>query len=187
MKEVSNILRILEETKEAIGSRNYAEIKNLSNQTVNIASLTQDPDNVAVSVVVYSLSQILEKPGYRKLPGWAKFYKTILSALDHSITDLKKNDLEDFRKDFETIRQNIGKLSGKLKDYIQEVFRKAQISKASKIYEHGISMEQTAKLLGITMYELAEYAGTKTEIPDAPESKTMNPNLRIKLAMGLFE
>jgi hypothetical protein len=80
----------------------------------------------------------------------------------------------------------IENLSGKLKKYIKEVFRNADVSKASRIYEHGISMEQTANLLGVSLYDLAQYAG-KTGIPDVPENYTMNTKLRIKLAMGLFE
>jgi len=46
-------------------------------------------------------------------------------------------------------------------------------------------MEQTAKLLGVTMFELADYAG-KTGIPDVPVSKTLDSRARIKLAMNMF-
>ena len=84
------------------------------------------------------------------------------------------------------IRGSIENLSGKLKKYIKEVFRNAEISKASRIYEHGISMEHTASLLGISQYELAEYAG-RTGIPDVPENYTRNTKSRIKLAMEMFE
>lgn len=186
MKEVKNVLRILKETREAIAAKNYSKIKNLSNQTINTAALTQDPDNISVAVIVYSLSKILERPSYRQLPGWITFYKLLINSLDHSIIDLERNDLEHFRKDFGIISEALGKLSGKLKDYVQQVFRKAQINKASRLYEHGISMEQTAKLLGITMFELADYAG-QTGISDVPESKTLDINSRIKLAMEMFE
>jgi hypothetical protein len=41
-------------------------------------------------------------------------------------------------------------------------------------------------LLGITMFELADYAG-QTDISEAPESKTLNIKSRIKLAMEMFE
>ena len=47
-------------------------------------------------------------------------------------------------------------------------------------------MEQTASLLGITLYELADYVG-KTGISDVPENKTMDTKERIKLAMEMFE
>ena len=186
MHETDNILRILEETKKAIEEKDYSKIKNLSNQTINTASLTQDPDNIAVAVVVYSLNKILEREHYKQYPEWEKIHKTIIYSLECSIEDLEKNDLKDFRKDFENIRLCIKKISGRLKEYIQEVFRKAQINKASRIYEHGISMEQTAKLLGITMFELADYAG-RTGISDVPENKTLDTKSRIKLAEEIFK
>ena len=186
MHEVDNILRILEETRKAIEIENFAEIKALSNQTINTASLTQDPDNVAVAVIVYSLSKILERPKYRELPGWNSFYKIIIDSLNNSIKYLNKDDLVNFRKSFERIRQVINKLSGKLKDYIHEVLRKAEINKASKIYEHGISMEQTAKLLGITMFELANYVG-QTDVGEILENQTIDVTSRIKLAEEMFE
>lgn len=185
MKEVDNILRILKETKEAIKSRDTAKIKGLSNQTTNTASLTQDPDNIAVAVIVFSIGKILERPDYQSLRGWEDFYRILISSLDLAIKDVSKNNEKGFRKDFQMIHKAINKLSGKLKKYIEEVFRDAQINKASRIYAHGISMAQTAELLGISPYELAEYAG-KTGISDAPLSQTMDAKSRIKLAMEMF-
>lgn len=185
MQEKENILRIFEETKEAIKKNDSAKIKNLSNQTINTASLTHDPDNIAIAVAVYSLSKIIERENYRKLPGWNNFYKIYIDAINKIIIALKKDDEKSVRENLKLIRQAIGKLSGKLKWYIQDIFRKAKINKASKIYEHGISMEKTARLLGITMFELASYAG-QTDIPDVPESKTLDVKSRIKLAMEMF-
>lgn len=185
MKERDNVLRILEETKKALEKDDAVEIKNLSNQTTNTASLTQDPDNISVAVVIYSIGKIMERENYRGMRGWDSFYRIVVKSLEKAIKDVKEKDDAGFRKDIELIRKAINKLSGKLKKYIAEVFRKAQINKASRIYEHGISMEQTAKLLGITMFELADYAG-KTGIPDVPVSKTLDSKTRIKLAMDMF-
>ena len=185
MNEIDNILRILVETKKAIETGNYSEIKNLSNQTINTASLTQDPDNIMVAVVIYSLSKILGRKNYRELKGWENFHKTIINSLNNSIKYLNENKLKEFRAEFEKIRKAIENLSGKLKKYIQDVFRKASINKASKIYEHGISMEKTAKLLGISMFELASYAG-QTEISDVPLGKTLDTKKRIKLVIDIF-
>ena len=185
MKEVDNVLRILEEAKEAIQKEDFSELKNLSNQTINTASLTQDPDNITVAVVVYSLNKIFERENYKSLKGWKSLHNTIINSLDKSIAYLKENKIDSFRKEFELIRKSINKLSGKLKRYIQEVFRRAKINKASRIYEHGVSMEQTAKLLGITMFELAEYAG-QTGISDVPESNTISQKQRIKFAEDIF-
>jgi hypothetical protein len=186
MKERDNIIRILKETKKAIIKDDATEIKKLSNQTINTASLTQDSDNILVAVIIYSLGKIFERENYKGISGWNDFYNKILSSLDYSILDIEKNRDDNFRRHFKKIRTAIGKVSSKLRKYIKEVFRKAQINKASRIYEHGISMEQTAKILGITMFELAEYAG-KTGIHDVVLSKTLGVKERIKLAMEMFK
>jgi hypothetical protein len=186
MKEMDNVLRILKETKIAMENEDALKIKNLSNQTINTASLTQDGDNIAVAVMIYSLGKIFERKDYKELPGWNGFYKIIISSLNSSIADAEKNDGEKFRKDLELIIKSIGKLSGKLKRYVQDVFQRARVNKASRIYEHGISMEKTANLLGVTLYELAEYAG-KTGISDVPLGKTLNVKARIKILTEMFK
>jgi len=185
MKEGKNLLRIFEETKEAIKKEDTIKLKELSNQTIHTASITQDPDNIATAVIVYSLSKIIERKKYRECPGWANFYKALISAIDNSVIALKKNDEKKFKENLELIRKALNKLSGKLSLYIKDVFRKASINKASRIYEHGISMEKTAKLLGITVWELASYAG-QTGISDVSLGKTLDVKSRIKLAMEMF-
>jgi len=186
MQERENILRIFQETKEAVEKRDSAKIKNLSNQTNNTAALTNDPDNIAVAVIIYSLSKIIEREDYKKLPGWNRFYGIYIGTIDRIIDALKRKDDEDFRKDIMLIRTAIEALSGKLRVYIQDVLRKAMINRASKIYEHGISMEKTASLLGITLFELADYAGSK-ELADVSQIKIVDVRARIKMAMEMFE
>lgn len=185
MKEVENILRILKETQKAIQINDFTTIKNLSNQTINTASLTQDPDNIAVAVIIYSIGKIFEREHYKTLPNWNKFYSTLKLQLDKSIKDVENNDEEKFRQDFMQIRESINKISGKLSKYIKNVFDKASINKASRIYEHGVSMEQTAKLLGITMFDLANYAGGQQQT-DTKESQTLSAKQRIKLIEEFF-
>lgn len=184
MQEVENILRIFEETKDAIKKGDVIKLKELSNQTIHTASVSQDPDNIAVAVIIYSLSKIVERGEYKKEKGWSKFYNKILFAVDNSIYNLKEKNEGKFRESLGKVREAIDALSGKLKDYIQDVFRKASINKASKIYEHGVSMERTASLLGITMFELASYSGQK--LMEEPEEKTIDIKTRIKTAMEMF-
>lgn len=187
MQERENVLRILQETKDAINNDNSVKLKELSDQTIHTASITQDPDNIAVAVAVYSLSKIVERKKYQEFPGWKDFYKNLVFLVDDSISALKKNNDKKVKDNLTSIRKLISNLSGKLKDYIQDVFRKAQINKASKIYEHGISLEQTANLLGITMFELMAYAGQKPETSEAPLTKTLDIKSRIKTVTDLFK
>ncbi len=186
MQEKENILKILKETKKAILKDDFVTIKNLSNQTTNTAALTNDPDNITIAVLIYSISKLLERENYKKLPGWNEFYESIFKCLDDAILSISKNDAEKIKESLDNLRNSLLKVSGNLKKYISDVFRKASINKASKLYEHGLSMERTAKLLGITLYELASYAGQKEQISETPTSAGMDIKSRIKLAMELF-
>lgn len=185
MQEKENVLRILKQTREAMENNDTITIRSLSNQTINTASLTHDPDNIAVAVIVYSLAKVLERHQYQEYSGWNEFYDVVTTSINHAIKDLESGR-EEVGKDLEVINKQIEKLSSKLKMYIQDVFWKARINKASKIYEHGISMEKTSKLLGITMYELAGYAG-QARIDDVPLENTMDVRKRIKLALEFFK
>jgi len=186
MQEKENVLRIFQEAKEALKNNDPSKLKDLSNQTIHTASITHDADNILVAVIVYSLSKMIERREYQNLAGWKDFYKKITSAIDNCIIAIKRNDEEKIKQNMELMRNVLNKVSGKLKTYIQDVFRKASINKASKIYEHGISMEKTASLLGITVFELASYAGQKAEA-GTPFSYTINARTRIKTVMDFFK
>jgi len=178
MKDGENIIKILEETKIALKEKDTLKLKQLSDQTNNTASRTQDSDNIAVAVIVYSLGKILER-------GYAKNLNIVIKNINKVIISIKNHgDL--LKQNLKQLRTEIGKISPGMKKYIQDVFRKASINKASKIYGHGVSMENTAKLLGISIWELANYAG-QTRISDVPESKTLGARERIKLIEEIFK
>ncbi len=184
MREKENILKILEGTLKALKEEDSIELKFLSDRTIHTASISQDPDNIAIAVIVYSLSKIIERPSYRKQKGWEKFFNGQIMGIEQAIDALKKDDEAHLRSHIEDIRKKIEGLSSNLKKYIQDVFRKASINKASRIYEHGISMEKTAKLLGVSLWELASYAGQ--QVGDKDIGKTIGAKQRIKLAMEMF-
>jgi len=186
MKETGNILNILEQSRDAVKKEDVSKLKDLSDQTIHTASTSQDPDNITVAVIVYSLSKIIERKRYREYPEWNNFYKTYIYNIENVISAIKKNDEEKISQSLRSIRAEIDSISGNLKRDIQDVFRKASINKASKIYEHGISMEQTAKLLGITVWELASYAGQNPEISETNLQLTQDIKTRIKLAVDMF-
>lgn len=185
MKEIDNILRILRETKKAIEEGRSSDLKTLSNQTIHSATISQDPDNIIVAVVVYVLGKLTERETYRSIPGWGEFYSSTLSSISSSISALENEDVDKFRLHMGKIRNSINKIDGDLRVYIQDVFRKAEINKAFKIYEHGLSSERTADLLGISLWDLASYIG-QSSVTDSKVSVSMPVAKRIKLAEDFF-
>jgi len=185
MEEKEHILDVLKKVKIAFKNEDYVEIKNLSDNVIHGCSISQDPDCISVAVVIYSLSKLIERESYKTEKQWPKFFKEYLKNIDDAIAALEKDDIETFRDEIMQIRELIQNLSGNLGKSIDYVFRRAQINKASRIYEHGISMEKTAKILGISIWELAEYAG-KTGIGDVNLGITMPIKERIKQAEEVF-
>jgi len=185
MQEKENVLRILTETREAIKEEDVVKIRELSNQTIHTASIAQDPDNVAVAVIVYSIGKIIERKIEKNEKKCAGLCAQFSLYLEKIIEALRKNNESKAREYLNLIRKEIDKLSDKYRTYIKDVFQKASINKASKIYEHGVSMERTASLLGITMFDLASYAGTRDT--DGVLMKGINVKTRIKNALEMFE
>lgn len=185
MEEKGHILKILEGVRLALESKNYVKIKNLSNKVVHHSSVHQDPDVISVAVIIYSLSKLIERESYKEEKNWGLFYKNYLKNIDDMIKALKRKDINKFREEVDANRKLIQNLSGNLKVYIGDVFRRAKVNKASRIYEHGISMEKTAKILGISLWELAEYAG-RTRVGDVNLSVTLPIRQRIKYVEEIF-
>jgi hypothetical protein len=184
--ERQNILDILRKTRKAIKTEDSILLKELSSRTVHSISIYQDADSIAVAVMVYALSKIIERKKYESYKEWPAFFKRISQDIENAIATLEQKNLKGFRDRLKNIQEAINALSGHLKFYIQDVFRKAQINKASRIYEHGISAAETASLLGITQFELAEYVG-RTGIADVDLSITKPIKERLQFTRSLFE
>jgi len=185
MEERGHILKTLKNVKSALEKKKYVQIKNLSNDVLHHSTIHQDPDIISVAVIIYSLSKLIERESYKEQKNWDSFYQNYIGGIDNAIKALEKNDVAKFRDEIQAIIKLIKTLAGDLKIYIADVFRRAKINKASRIYEHGISMEKTAKILGISVWELAEYAG-RTRIADVNFAVTMPIQARIKIAEEMF-
>lgn len=186
MHERGHILKVLQSTREAIKNSDVIKLKELSNQTIHTASTTQDTDSILIAVIIYSIGKIIERKTETQSKQCSEFCAFASKEIEKAISSLKRNDEKTFNQDLQNITKGIGKLSKDFKNYVENVFTKARINKASKLYEHGISMEQTAELLGLTMYEVASYAGQRSEASEAPEVKTISTHDRIKMVMNFF-
>ena len=185
MKEVDNILRILKETKRFVEEDNPFELKALSNQTIHSAAIAQDGDNIVVAVLVYSLGKIMERGHYREMEGWNRFYMIVTTNLELAIKSLEKGNIDNARIYLGRIRNSLNKVSDDLSQYIKDVFAKAEINKAFKLYEHGLSSEATAELLGVSLWDMASYIG-QSNIGDAKFSISMPVKDRVKIAEDIF-
>lgn len=184
--DLTNVLRILEEAKKAILKNDWMKLKNLSNQTIHTATIYQDSLNIIIAVLVYSVSKILQRENYQNMSEWKLFYKELLRYWDLIIQSCRENNLDDVLKYAGEIRNYLNNMTTNLGEYIKDIFRKAEINKAFKLYEHGISSAQTAELLGISLWDLASYIG-QSNIYETHVKNKITEKQRIKIAEDLFK
>jgi hypothetical protein len=185
MEEVENILRILRETKRFVEEDKANELKSLSNQTIHSATISQDADNIVVAVLVYSLGKVMEREHYRNMEGWNEFHDAVIFNLGEAVQKLEIKDYKEARVNLGEIRQVLNKIEGDLGRYISDVFRKAEINKAFKLYEHGLSSSATAELLGVSLWDLASYIG-QSHIGDSKIAISMPVRERVGIAEEFF-
>jgi len=185
-KERENIIDILNKAKKALQEDNVILLKQLSNRTVHTASIYKDVDSILVAVTVYALSKIIERKNFEKHKSWPNFFSVCIKNIELAEQNVRQNNVKEFRDNLVEIRKAAEKLSGNLKKYITDIFERAAVNKASRLYEHGLSLSETAELFGITQWELAEYVG-RTGISDVDLNLTMPIKERINFTKKLFE
>jgi len=186
LQEAENILRIMKESREALEKKDSYKLKVLSDQTLHTATIYQDADNLVVAVLAYSIAKIVERESYQRLEGWDIFYNALIKNMDAAILSLETGDYTKFMDYLGKIRNSINKIEGDLSNYIRDIFYKAQVNKAFKLYEHGLSAEQTASILGVSLWDLATYIG-QTTVSESHLNEAIPVKDRIKLAESFFK
>ena len=176
-----DILAVFNELIIILKSKQYTDtrkIKELSNHIIHNASVFQDEDSVSVAILMYSLSKIMERKD-NDLD-----FNKILSILNSSVSSLKNNDDENFRKSIKNLFNFVKTIDKKLKLYINEVINQAEIKKGCKLCEHGVSVARASQVLGISRWELMHYLGKTTLIDKF--SEPVNVPQRLKFTRSLF-
>lgn len=174
-----DILNVLDEAVEIVRRGELFRLRELSDHVIHNASIFQDQDSIAVAVTIYALSKLYK---YAK-----EVDKFVLPHLTNAADLLEQGKMNEYESEMKHIIKDISEKDEKTKFYISEVLEMAQIKKASKMYEHGISMGQVAEALGISQWDLMEYIG-KTRIVDDFNHKQQKSNVlkKIEFTRKLF-
>jgi hypothetical protein len=156
-----DIINLLSNAIIAVRKDEILSLRNISNEVIHNASIFQDEDSISVAILVYSVSKVYNEYNVKK----------ILPEFEALIKSLKNDNPVSFKRRIKSILHKLDERSRNTRIYIAEVLQQAQINKASKIYEHGISLGRVCETLGISEWEVMDYLG-KTTIPDEVEYVT---------------
>jgi hypothetical protein len=171
-----DILNVLREALRILKNDDIFKLRELSDHVIHNATVFQDKDSITVAVSIYAMSKAFKDKN--------AVDPRLLVHLSKAIRSLEKAETISFEKAMKSIVQIIAKQDGSTKFYVEEVLERAQVKKASKIYEHGISLGQAADKIGISLWDLMEYVG-RTNIADKFEDRS-NLKSRLEFTRGLF-
>lgn len=160
-EEVEHLTDLFTKVKQALNQHDSAHLSELSNKTIHHIFTHQDASSITVAVLIYALSKMIERQDYQKVKDWEKFVKKFTQILDRASNALQNQHYDYYEDQLKKARKTFTSVSVDLQPYLEEVLRKASINKSSKLYEHGISLGQAVKMLGVTHWELSSYVGQK--------------------------
>lgn len=180
-----DIISIIKESLIAIRKNDTDKLREISDHTIHDASIFQDRHSTSIAVIIYSLSKIFEKERYKEYPNWKEFCMKCIKHLEVAQESLSRNRVPKYNREIKSLYKLISKIEEKFGIFITEVLRQAEIKKASRIYEHGISVGRTAELLGISPWDLMTYVG-QTKIMEAGPIEKKSVKERLEFTKKLF-
>ncbi|PIN79722.1 hypothetical protein COV16_02670 [Candidatus Woesearchaeota archaeon CG10_big_fil_rev_8_21_14_0_10_34_8] len=175
MKE--DIIYVLQNAKTAISNKNVYTLREESNHIIHCATVFQSQEPIQTAVIIHALAKIMSR-GETITP-------EILEHIQKAIEFIKVDNLRGFNNEIKILLKTISTIDKHLSNYMQHVITEARIKKGYKIYEHGISLRQTAEIFGLSQWELMKYIG-KTKTSEYVAT-TIPIEKRLAFARTLFE
>ena len=172
-----NIVLVLNEAIEALKKKDALQLRDISDKTIHSASIFQDKESITTAVLIYALFKISERHD--------QLDPMIIDLLVKAKNQLDYGNVQEYNKLTKKLIRNMSKIDQQLELYVHRIIADAQIKKGSRIYAHGISLAQTADILGISQWELMNYVG-KTKISDFSLEK-LNVIDRLNYTKKLFK
>jgi len=177
----------MEGVNQAFSVYDPGRIMELSDHIIHSASVYQDKYSIQAATFVYALGKVIAKGKVRRFPqsAWESFKKVVKSELKNAINYLKRGKDRRYDLSVRHMQDAIKRLDTSFKQYVETVLDKAKLKKGVKIYEHGISLKKVSEMIGVSEWELMDYAG-KTMIVEQEHFESRVKD-RLDRARRLFE
>ena len=153
------------------------QIRVLSDHTISDVAAYKDMDMITITVMIYAL--------YKIYPfSLLEDKEQVLKHVSASKVALTSRNLVEYNKQIKSLYTFIQSKSSSVKNHLESVMQAARVKKGTVLLEHGLTIGQAAGLMGLTNWDLQEYA-SKTSVFE-PTRETMLTSKRLKVAYTLF-
>lgn len=146
------------------------ELQHLSNHAIDDVAVHKDLDLISITVLLYSIYKIINTMEQRE-------YDAMLQLLQKAQQSLSHDSLGIYNKNIRALYDLVKSCNAKVKVHLQDVMEAAKIKKGSLLLQKGLSIGQAAGLMGLSNWELQQYAGHTTILSEHTESVPMAKRL----------
>lgn len=162
---LEDLIKKMHNLEKAFQHSKTAELRWISNNLMDEASLHNDKIGAEIAVLAYALHKLESKEHIRRNPKWEKSKKSILADIERAAKALEQKNLEKFYSILDRIGESSKSIDDYLGNFVQNTYDKAKVKQASSAYAHGLSLRKAAELTGCDVKKLQSYVGI-TKIHD---------------------
>ena len=128
------------------------ELKLLSDHAIEDVAVSKDLDLISVTVLIYSIYKIFDD-----IP--KEEYQNLLTELKLAQKHLTTTNFGKYNSSIKTLFNIVHSCNAKVKVHLQDVMHAARIKKGTVLLQKGLSIGQAAGLMGLSNWDLQQYAG----------------------------
>ena len=143
--------------------KDIEELKELSDHAIDDVALHKDLDLISVTVLIYSLYKIVQNVNEDD-------YKNLLTQLRAAQKYIGERDLGKYNRSIKNLYELVHKSSALVTEHLQDVMEAAKIKKGTALLQRGLSIGQAAGLMGLSNWDLQQYAAKTPFLSEHRES-----------------
>lgn len=172
--DLDQALTILKEKEE----KDLEELKKLSDHAIEDVAINKDLELVSITVLLYSIYKVIGG-----LP--TKEYAELVKTLEEASTSLRQYQLGKYNSSLKRLYELVRRSNAKIQEHLQDVMQAARIKKGASLLQRGLSIGQAAGIMGLSNWDLQQYAGKTTAL--AQHDEKIPARKRMAMALKLFE
>ncbi len=171
--DLQESIRILEKPEES----DIEELKKLSDHSIEDVAVHKDLDVISVTVLIYSL--------YKIIPSLSKDnYSQVLNLLGEASKSIQGKNFGQYNQSIKNLFTIVEQKGSGVREHLSTVMQAARIKKGTVLLQHGLSIGQAAGLMGLSNWDLQQYAAKTTAYE--PISQTLDIKKRWAVAAKIF-
>ncbi|MBT3814616.1 hypothetical protein HOE37_05105 [Candidatus Woesearchaeota archaeon] len=174
------ILNDLTKTIEILKQRELQDVeqlKDLSDHSIEDVALYKNLDLISVTVLIYSIYKVVRQMKEEN-------YKDLIAELEFARNHLQQGNFARYNKSVKSLFKIVRSANASVKTHLQDVMDAARIKKGAVLLQKGLSLGQAAGLMGLSNWDLQQYAG-RTKVMDS-HYVSVSAKKRLELALKLF-